>query len=54
MLVLTVYDGSVTPIRFKSTAAEAVVPWNTDATERRFKSFMLKFVTQDEADRSIC
>jgi hypothetical protein len=58
------HDGSVARIAFKerrlpsrhvskSTAAQAVVPWNTDATGRRFKPFMLKFATQDEADRSV-
>jgi hypothetical protein len=59
MLLLTVYDGSVAPIAFKERwlpspeafgAAQAVVPWNTNPTERRFKSFMLTFATQNEAD----
>jgi len=61
MLLLIVYDGSVTliafkgvtasqPSRSKSTAAQAVVPLKRDVTGRRFEPFMLTFATQDEVD----
>jgi hypothetical protein len=52
MLLLTAYDGSVTPIpfkrdgfpavTFKSTAAQAIGPWNT-VRRAAFQIFYAKF-----------